>query len=134
MRWIADRQINIGAQNVDSGWQCVCRGRRNYASTGGNGTIKGKTILDTRGYRDGERIRPDGRGRWFLDLGRKYKTSSAGTNGASSIHMNGNMYVADDLELAGRGSSVTLQGNYYGYNFQKKLWRTGSGFCKKGGV
>ena len=33
--------------------------------------------------------------------------------------MNGNMYVADDLELAGRGSSVTLQGNYYGYNFQK---------------
>ena len=36
-----------------------------------------------------------------------------------SLNMNGNMYVADDLELAGRGSSVTLQGNYYGYNFQK---------------
>ena len=27
--------------------------------------------------------------------------------------------VADDLELRGVGSKVTLKGNYYGYNFQK---------------
>ena len=37
------------------------------------GMIKGEDGSYTWGYRDGERIRPDNRGRWFLDLGRKYK-------------------------------------------------------------
>jgi hypothetical protein len=35
------------------------------------------------------------------------------------MEINGNTYVADDLELRGVGSKVTLKGNYYGYNFQK---------------
>ncbi len=69
----------------------------------------GKTVL-TRGdivteERIGPAIRDGGSSIWAENI----KTSSARTNSASSIHMNGNMY-ADDLELAGRGS-VTLQGN-----------------------
>ena len=116
---IADRQINIGAQNVTVDGSVYAGADGIYASTGGNGTIKGKTVL-TRGDIVTESgsdltVGDGGSSIWAENI----KTSSAGTNGASSIHMNGNMYVADDLELAGRGSSVTLQGNYYGYNFQK---------------
>lgn len=116
---IADRQINIGAQNVTVDGSVYAGADGIYASTGGNGTIKGKTVL-TRGDIVTESgsdltVGDGGSSIWAENI----KTSSAGTNGASSIHMNGNMYVADDLELAGRGSSVTLQGNYYGYNFRK---------------
>lgn len=116
---IADRQINIGAQNVTVDGSVYAGADGIYASTGGNGTIKGKTVL-TRGDIVTESgsdltVGDGGSSIWAENI----RTSSAGTNGASSIHMNGNMYVADDLELAGRGSSVTLQGNYYGYNFQK---------------
>lgn len=116
---IADRQINIGAQNVTVDGNVYAGADGIYASTGGNGTIKGKTVL-TRGDIVTESgsdltVGDGGSSIWAENI----RTSSAGTNGASSIHMNGNMYVADDLELAGRGSSVTLQGNYYGYNFQK---------------
>lgn len=116
---IADRQINIGAQNVTVDGSVYAGADGIYASTGGNGTIKGKTVL-TRGdivTESGSDLTVgDGSSSIWAE---NIRTSSAGTNGASSIHMNGNMYVADDLELAGRGSSVTLQGNYYGYNFQK---------------
>ena len=45
---IADRQINIGAQNVTVDGNVYAGADGIYASTGGNGTIKGKTVL-TRG-------------------------------------------------------------------------------------
>ncbi|MGN0377924.1 MAG: hypothetical protein ACI4ED_09840 [Suilimivivens sp.] len=35
----------------------------------------------------------------------------------SSLNATANIYVADDLELNARNSSVTLNGNYYGYNY-----------------
>lgn len=38
---------------------------------------------------------------------------------ASQLQLNGNCYVADDLSLSGKGSRVTLTGNYYGYNFRE---------------
>lgn len=38
---------------------------------------------------------------------------------AATLDVNGNMYVADDLALNAKESKVKLQGNYYGYNFQK---------------
>ena len=55
------------------GWQCVCRGRRNLCVHRRKRYDQGEDGSYTRGYRDGERIRPDGRGRQFLDLGGKYK-------------------------------------------------------------
>ena len=35
----------------------------------------------------------------------------------STLNARANIYTADDLELNARNSSVTLSGNYYGYNF-----------------
>lgn len=46
--------------------------------------------------------------------------TTAGTGSPSSMKLNGNIYVADDLTLGGRNSKVTLEGNYYGYNFRKQ--------------
>ncbi len=42
--------------------------------------------------------------------------NTALTEGASTIDITGNMYVANDLELNARGSEVALSGAYYGYN------------------
>lgn len=41
-----------------------------------------------------------------------------GTSGAT-ISLNGNMYIADDLEMDGENGVVNLKGKYFGYNFQK---------------
>ena len=38
---------------------------------------------------------------------------------ASSIELNGNSYIEDDLTLNGVNSTITVKGNYYGYNFQE---------------
>ena len=73
---IADRQINIGAQNVTvdgNVYAFMKRGRRNLCVHRRKRYDQGEDGSYTRGYRDGERIRPDGRGRQFLDLGGKYK-------------------------------------------------------------
>ena len=42
-----------------------------------------------------------------------------GSPSSSTLTVNGNCYVADDLTLGGSGSNVNLNGNYYGYNFKK---------------
>ena len=45
---------------------------------------------------------------------------TSGDGAASTLIMDGNIYVADDLTLNGKGSTVKLNGNYYGYNFLEK--------------
>lgn len=55
-------------------------------------------------------------------------SNNIGTNSdgeASSLVLNGNIYVADDLSLNSRGT-VKLNGNYYGYNFLEKYDGTAS--------
>lgn len=86
------------------------------ADSSGSGTLKGKSIL-TRGdiVTDSGSTLTVGNGNssiWAENI----KTSGSGS---STMEINGNTYVADDLELRGVGSKVTLKGNYYGYNFQK---------------
>ena len=44
---------------------------------------------------------------------------TSGKGSASTLELRGNCYVADDLTLNGKNSTVTLYGNYYGYNFQE---------------
>lgn len=51
-------------------------------------------------------------------------TSGKGT--ASSLVLRGNSYIADDLNLNGKNSTVTLYGNYYGYNFQDNYSKVSS--------
>lgn len=38
---------------------------------------------------------------------------------ASTLTLNGNSYVADDLTLNGKNTTVNLNGNFYGYNFKE---------------
>lgn len=45
---------------------------------------------------------------------------TTGKGSPSSLFLNGNIYVADDLSIDGKNSIVTLTGNYYGYNFLKQ--------------
>lgn len=45
---------------------------------------------------------------------------TTGNGMASALVLNGNCYIADDLTLNGKNSTVELYGNYYGYNFQDK--------------
>lgn len=45
---------------------------------------------------------------------------TTGNGDASTLVLKGNSYIADDLSLNGKNSTVTLYGNYYGYNFQDK--------------
>lgn len=46
-------------------------------------------------------------------------TSVVDSTADASLWLNGNVYVADDLTLNAVNSKVTLEGNYYGYNFRK---------------
>lgn len=93
-----------------------------------NAVLKGSDIV-TRGNIE---IRPgsivtigDGSGRiWAEDI------LTTGSGDPSTITLDGNIYVADDLTLNGvpvnnptdgsnRYNTVTLKGNYYGYNFRE---------------
>lgn len=64
----------------------------------------------------------------FGDLGSRIWAENVVTSGsgsASHLTMNGNIYVADDLTLNGNSqeaavNTVTLNGNYYGYNFLER--------------
>ncbi len=50
--------------------------------------------------------------------------SPTGLGSPSSVTLDGNIYVADDLSLDGMDSRVTLRGSYYGYNFLKQYDRS----------
>lgn len=67
------------------------------------------------GGRDGKvtyRAEGSGNGQWTGDT---YNISSNAAE-PSTLTVNGNMYVANDLELNAGGSTVNLNGAYYGYN------------------
>ena len=113
---IADRQIHVNASNVQVDGSVYAGADGILADSSGSGTLKGKSIL-TRGdiVTDSGSTLTVGNGNssiWAENI----KTSGSGS---STMEINGNTYVADDLELRGVGSKVTLKGNYYGYNFQK---------------
>lgn len=113
---IADDQVNVNASNVTVDGSVYAGAGGIVASSNGAGRLNGKMIIT--------------RGDIVSDMG---STLTVG-NGNSSIwaenimttgkstatlNVNGNIYVADDLALNARESKVTLEGNYYGYNFQK---------------
>ena len=62
----------------------------------------------------GERAATDN---WGTGTGTGSGTATGGTSGGSpSITVNGDCYVADDLIMNNPDHSVTVNGNYYGYN------------------
>lgn len=113
---IADDQILVNAQNIKVNGNAYAGAGGINGATGGAGTFTGKTIV-TRGdmVTDSNSTLTIGEGSsavWAQNIRTKGKE-------ASQIIVNGDCYVEDDLTLKGTGSSVTLKGNYYGYNFQK---------------
>ena len=113
---IADDQINVNASNVTVDGSVYAGVGGIVASGNGIGELKGRMILT--------------RGDIVADMGSKLTVGDGNSSiwaenimttgkSAATLDVNGNMYVADDLALNAKESKVTLQGNYYGYNFQK---------------
>lgn len=113
---IADDQINVNASNVTMDGSVYAGVGGIVASGNGTGELKGRMILT--------------RGDIVADMGSKLTVGDGNSSiwaenlmttgkSAATLNVNGNMYVADDLALNAKESKVTLQGNYYGYNFQK---------------
>lgn len=130
---IANKKIEINANATVGG--SVYAGAEGIAGgdgTGGSpstGTFTGKTIL-TRGD-----IATSGSSSLVLGNGSSSiwaENIETKRGGASHITVNGNCYVADDLTLNGcvkngdvvTGSTVELNGSYYGYNFRKNYGTT----------
>ena len=113
---IADDQINVNASNVTVDGSVYAGVGGIVASGNGTGVLNGRMILT--------------RGDIVADMGSTLMVGNGNSSiwaenimttgkSAATLNVNGNMYVADDLELNAKESKVTLQGNYYGYNFQK---------------
>lgn len=113
---IADNQINVNASGVKVDGSVYAGAGGILASGNGTGELKGRMILT--------------RGDIVADMGSALKVGDGNSSiwaenlmttgkSAATLDVNGNMYVADDLALNAKESKVTLQGNYYGYNFQK---------------
>jgi hypothetical protein len=115
---IADNAITINCAGVTVGGNV-------YAGTGGINTVSPAVAV-----LNGDRVVT--RGDISVDSGTNLtigggstqlwaeNIQTTGENGAaSSLTINGDCYVEDDLVLNGKSSTVTLLGKYYGYNFQK---------------
>lgn len=113
---IADNQINVNASGVKVDGSVYAGAGGILASGNGTGELNGRMILT--------------RGDIVADMGSALKVGDGNSSiwaenlmttgkSAATLNVNGNMYVADDLALNAKESKVTLQGNYYGYNFQK---------------
>lgn len=113
---IADDQINVNASNVTVDGSVYAGAGGIVASGNGTGVLNGRMILT--------------RGDIVADMGSTLMVGNGNSSiwaenimttgkSAATLNVNGNMYVADDLALNAKESKVTLQGNYYGYNFQK---------------
>ena len=113
---IADNQINVNASGVKVDGSVYAGAGGIVASGNGTGVLNGRMILT--------------RGDIVADMGSELKVGDGNSSiwaenimttgkSAATLNVNGNMYVADDLALNAKESKVTLQGNYYGYNFQK---------------
>lgn len=113
---IADDQVNINAMNVYVGGSIYAGAGGIQATGSGSGRLEGKMIL-TRG----DIVADMGTSLSVGDGNSSIWAENLMTTGksAATLNVNGNMYVADDLALNATESNVTLQGNYYGYNFQK---------------
>lgn len=114
---IADVQIEVGSPNVTVDGS-VYAGRDGIICKGsGNGVFTGKTII-TRGDIATESGTSLAVGTDQSRIWAENVTTEGG--GPSTLQLTGTCYIADDLNMNGVGSTVILDGRYYGYNFQKQ--------------
>lgn len=117
---IADTQIHVNANSVKVDGNAYAGTGGILADSKGSGTFNGKVTV-TRGdiATDSGSSLVMGNGTssiWASNVETLRKPSAMEP---STIELNGNSYIEDDLSLNGVGSTVTVKGNYYGYNFQK---------------
>lgn len=117
---IADNQIRIpGFNNISVAGSVYSGPGGIYVKNGDNVSFTGNTIV-TRGDinvesgSDNTVFGTSASSVWAENV------ITTGDGSASSTYLNGNIYVADDLTMNGLNSTVTLTGNYYGYNFLKQ--------------
>lgn len=113
---IADKKIEVNSNPVTVAGNAYAGAEGIEAITNGSGTFTGKKIV-TRGT-----IATQSSSNLVLGNGNTAiwaENIETTGKGASALTINGSCFVADDLTLNGVGSNVTLQGNYYGYNFQQ---------------
>ena len=113
---IADEMINVNFPNITVGGNVYAGPDGIIAQSHASGNFNGKVIL-TRG----DIVTKEISALTVGNSGSNVWAENIATEGSStsSMLLNGNCYVADDLSLNGRGSQVSVTGNYYGYNFQK---------------
>lgn len=127
---IADEQIYIfgsGNVNVDGSIYAGHEGILVYDSDAafGNGDIVTRGSIEVT----------SGSNAVFGDAGSRVWAENIVTSGKgepSTLVLDGNIYVADDLSINGKDSKVELRGNYYGYNFLEKY--DGSSSINNGGA
>lgn len=117
---IADTQIHVNASPVTVDGNAYAGEDGILADNNGSGTFNGKVTI-TRGdiVTDSGTSLVMGNGNssiWASNVETKRNPSGSA---ASFIELNGNSYIEDDLTMNGVDSTVTVKGNYYGYNFQK---------------
>lgn len=117
---IADTQIHVNASPVTVDGNAYAGKDGILADNNGSGTFNGKVTI-TRGdiVTDSGTSLVMGNGNssiWASNVETKRNPSGSA---ASFIELNGNSYIEDDLTMNGVDSTVTVKGNYYGYNFQK---------------
>ena len=113
---IANKQISVGSSPAGIGGN-IYAGPGGIVSNGSNSaSFTGNTII-TRGDIVTEESSSLTFGNGSSSIWAQNIETKRG--GASRITVNGNCYVEDDLTLNGAGSTVDLNGTYYGYNFQK---------------
>lgn len=117
---IADTKINVNASPVTVDGNAYAGKDGILADNNGSGTFNGKVTI-TRGdiVTDSGTSLVMGNGNssiWASNVETKRNPSGSA---ASSIELNGNSYIEDDLTMNGVDSTVTVKGNYYGYNFQE---------------
>lgn len=115
---IADTAIEMGASNAKIDGKTYAGVGGIYTTTNANNcSIMGSHII-TRGDIHTE----SGTSLTVGSAGTEIWAENVGTEGIgspSTLNLNGNIFVADDLTLNGIGSQVNLTGNYYGYNYAK---------------
>lgn len=119
---IADKKISVNSSGVQVDGNVYAGAEGIDAGLNSSGSFTGNVIV-TRGD-----ISSSG---GTLSLGKGDKTSRiwaenvCTTSGFGNITLRGNSYIADDLTMNARGSGITLEGKYYGYNFQENYPEAG---------
>lgn len=114
---IADNKISVNASNVTVDGNVYAGVGGIDVLTGTSGNIIAGNVIVTRGD-----IASSG---GMITIGKADASSQiwaenvCTTSGSGNILLQGNSYIADDLALNARGSTIKLKGKYYGYNFRE---------------